>query len=330
MPKKQPKLDNETKKSQSPEANDDGSVLTSKRVQQPLLASYDTIGRIVPKVSTDFRRVKEENHYDTIPTDEERAARASAIYSPPSYDQASAPNDLNMLRTISYREAQDSTPPLTNRRPTGTSSIRSHSNTNEDSSHYSEITNDAAQSGVINRSYSHTGSIRSASNHSVKQLSKQSSPQTLKEDQQTEESTIETGEEEEEEEEEDEEDEEEEKPLQTTRLPLSNISTANSTITYLIKPGHAAEMERVRKQKQARFRWFLAYTILNNYHLFDLRKQAQSRLALLRIQRSNLIDDEQQKIAAAVPVPQAIAVTALPESTAAKTPKMRYAYLNKL
>ena len=327
MPKKQPKLDNETKKSPSPEANNDGSMLTSKRVQQqPLLASYDTVGRMVPKVSTDFRRVKQENHYDTIPTDEERAARASAIYSPPSYDQASAANDLNLLRTISYREAQESTPPLTTRRPTGTSSIHSHSNTNEDSSHYSEIINDAAQSGVINRSYSHTGSIRSASNHSVKQLSKQASPQALKEDQQTEESTIET---EEEEEEEEEEDEEEEKPLKTKRLPPSNISTAYATITHLFKPAHADEINRVKRQKQARFRWFLAYTILNNYHLFDLRKQAQSRLALLRIQRSNLIDEEQQKTAAAVPVPQAIAITELPESTAAKKPKTRYAYLNK-
>jgi hypothetical protein len=320
MPKKQPILNNQRKKSPSPEADADadGSMSTTKRAQQPLLASYDTVGRIVPKVSTDFRRIKEDNHYDTIPTDEERAARVNAVYSPPSYDQASNPNDLHLLRTISYREAQHSTPPLTQRRPTGTPSIRSHSNTNEDSSHYSEITNDTAHSGVINRSYSNTGSIRSASNHSIKQASQH----TLKEEQQTEESIVETEEEEEEEE------EEQEKPLKAKRAPTSNMSTAYETLGYLFKPKEAAEITKARKKKQARFRWFLAYTILNNYHLFDLRKQVQSRLALLRIQRSNLFDDQQQTAAAAsvvVPVQKSFAISEFPESPGAKrSARMRY------
>ncbi|CAF1547359.1 unnamed protein product, partial [Adineta steineri] len=167
MPNKQPVLDKQVKKQPSPEALDDGSMLTSVREQKPLLTSYDTVGRMVPKVSTGFKPTREDNHYDTIPTDEERTAQLTAIYSPPSYDQASNSSDVTSLRTISYRQAQHSTPPLTQRRLGGSSSIRSHSNTNDDSSHYSEINNDTAQSGIINRSYSHAGSIRSSSNHSI-------------------------------------------------------------------------------------------------------------------------------------------------------------------
>ncbi len=51
------------------------------------------------------------------------------------------------------------------------------------------------------------------------------------------------------------------------------------------------------KRKRARFRWFLAYTMINNYHLFDLRKQGQSRLARLRIERNSLIDQQQEDAA---------------------------------
>ncbi|CAF3690473.1 unnamed protein product [Rotaria sordida] len=302
MPTKKPILDNQRKKSPSPEATDDGSMLTSQRQQpQRLLASYDTVGRIVPKVSTDFERIKEESHYDTIPTEEERVNRANIIYSPTSYDQASSdPNDLPFLRTISYREAQQSTPPIIQRRLKDSSSTHSRSNTNEDSSHYSVITNDTVQSGFINRSYSHTGSMKSSSNYSMKQPSKHSSAYTLKE-QQTEESTVET-EEEEEEEEDDEEEEEEEvqnKSLREKRKPIPNISTAYTTISHMVKPDEANKRSKVLRQKQARFRWFLAYTIINNYHLFDLRKQVESRLALLRIQRSNLIDEQQHTMAVA-------------------------------
>jgi hypothetical protein len=330
MPSKQPLLNNQTKKEASPEATDDGGLLTSRH-QQPTPASYDTVGRMVPKVSTDFPNIKskkrsEENHYDTIPTDEDRTARMNAIYSPPPYDQVSNPTDLDLLRTTSYREAQHRTPPLTNRRPVGSSSIRSQSNTNEDSSHYSEITNDTVQSGVINRSYSHTGSIQSSSNHSIKQPSKHSSKQPLKEDEQTEESIIET--EEESEEEEEEQELVQDKPLQNKRISTSNTSTAYSTIGHLVKPEEARALTDIRKKKQARFRWFLAYTIINNYHLFDLRKQAQSRLALLRIQRSNLIDEE--KYAATVAIEESVPITDTPKSSKSKQKKMGYVNLKQI
>jgi hypothetical protein len=37
--------------------------------------------------------------------------------------------------------------------------------------------------------------------------------------------------------------------------------------------------------------------MINNYHLFDLRKQGQSRLARLRIERNSLIDQQQEDAA---------------------------------
>jgi hypothetical protein len=340
IPNKQPVLDHSTKKSPSPEAADDGSMSTSKHQQEPLLKSYDTVGRMVPKISTDYRRIKEENPYDRIPTDEERAARSQAVYSPPSYGKATNSNDLYLLRTISYREAQQSTPPLIERRPTGSLSLRSHSNTNEDSSHYSEITNDTVSSGVINRSYSHTGSIQSASNHSIKLQNKEPSQQTLKEEQHTEESTIETEEEDEDDEEDEEEEEEEEeekkeqskdKPLKLK--PLPNVSTAFQTISHMVKPGGVPGIDEIIKKKRARFRWFLAYTILNNYHLFDLRKQVQSRLARLRIERSNLIDEERHATAAAaadaVADQQPISKAGISTSPGIRQRNLKYIYSNK-
>ncbi|CAF1180370.1 unnamed protein product [Rotaria sp. Silwood1] len=360
IPTKKPVLDNQRKKQASPEAADDGSMLGSRHQQQSqqqqqrLLASYDTVGRIVPKVSTGFGRITEESHYDTIPTDEERATRANVIYSAPSYNQTSYSNDIPLLRTISYREAQQSaTPPIAQRRLVGSSS-RSQSNTNEDSSHYSEITTDTAQSGFINRSYSHTGSTKSSSNYSIKQPSKHSSEYTLKE-QQTEESNVESEqedeeketeeeaeeevEEEEDDQEEDEEEEEEEKQeheeetqdksSRKKRKPIPNVSTAYPFISHLVKPTEAGEILKNLKRKQARFRWHLAYTIINNYHLFDLRKQAESRLALLRIQRSNLIDEQQHAavvaavVTAAARVEEPVELDEIPQSIVMRGGEMK-------
>ena len=331
MPSQQPRLDHAKKKEASPETADDGSMLTSARPpstpSSPVSKSFDTVGQIVPKLSANTISMSRsahpvENHYDTIPTDEERAARvAYATYSPPSYDQASTGADLQLLRTISYREAQHNTPPLMQRRPTLSSSIRSQSNTNEDSSHYSEI---VPNEGVINRSYSHTGSIQSASSQSLKQQSLQRSEPTLKEndeeDEETEDTAVET-EEEEEDDEEEEEEEEEVKPVRKARIPDKNVSTAFNTLNYLIKPNEAGEITQIKRQRQARFRWFLAYTILNNYHLFDLRKQAQSRLALLRIQRSSLIDDQPYASMRSDP---AVAITVTAESPEVRQRTKRY------
>ncbi len=84
---------------------------------------------------------------------------------------------------------------------------------------------------------------------------------------------------------------------------------------------------KIRRQKQVRFRWFLAYTILRNYNLFDLRKQVQSRLALLHIVRSNLMDE--QRIAA--DIQRSFMEIETPESSPMR-PRQRqtkYIYLKK-
>jgi hypothetical protein len=71
------------------------------------------------------------------------------------------------------------------------------------------------------------------------------------------------------------------------------MPTASATIGHLLSPERACEFFKIKQQKRARFRWFLAYTIINNVSLFDLRKQAQIRLARLPIARSYLIDEQE-------------------------------------
>ncbi|CAF3324558.1 unnamed protein product [Rotaria socialis] len=302
-----PVLGNQQTKQPSPEALEDGSMLTSRRQVQPILASSDTVGRMVAKFSTDNRKIAEDNRYDTIPTDEERARRAQPVYSSSSKIATSNSNYSAVIRTKSYREAQPSTPPITQLQSAGSPSKRSGSNATEDSSHYSEITDETASSGIINHSYS--GSIRSSSIHSIKQQSRFSSEKALKE-QKAEESSVTA---EDDEEDEDEKEEEEEQPLPPKQKPLretlTNQSTAFSTNGNLADPNQtkAAAKKEAEKKKRACFRWHLAYTIINNYHLFDLRKHAESRLALLRIQRSNASDEAQN--AAGAPAAEPLVTT---------------------
>ena len=295
MPTQRPSLGHATARVASPDvADDDGSMLRSSAPPpQQRIASYDTVGQIVPLVSTTIRSVRqEENHYDTIPTDEERLARANAMtYSPPSNDQSS---ESSSLRTASYREAHMSTPPLSQHRASGSSSRASRIVTNEDDRHYSKILIEPANSGAINKSYSHTSSLQSASNHSIKQQDKSASLKDQEdEDEDTEDTSVET--------EGEEDDDEEEKPLRELNMAPAHVSTAFSTIGHLANPEQAKIKEAERRRKNAKFRWFLAYTIINNYHLFDLRKQVQSRLTILHIQRSNLIDEEQAAAASSSP-----------------------------
>ncbi|CAF4499532.1 unnamed protein product [Rotaria socialis] len=277
-----------------------------------------TISRLIPekqpnlpKPSAPFPdvppRQDQDNRYDTIPTDEERARRAQPVYSSSSKIATSNSNYSAVIRTKSYREAQPSTPPITQLQSAGSPSKRSGSNATEDSSHYSEITDETASSGIINHSYS--GSIRSSSIHSIKQQSRFSSEKALKE-QKAEESSVTA---EDDEEDEDEKEEEEEQPLPPKQKPLretlTNQSTAFSTNGNLADPNQtkAAAKKEAEKKKRACFRWHLAYTIINNYHLFDLRKHAESRLALLRIQRSNASDEAQN--AAGAPAAEPLVTT---------------------
>jgi hypothetical protein len=49
---------------------------------------YDTVGRIVPNILTDYQKIKGDNHYDAIPAEAERVVGAHAMYSSQSYNIA--------------------------------------------------------------------------------------------------------------------------------------------------------------------------------------------------------------------------------------------------
>jgi hypothetical protein len=127
---------------------------------------------------------------------------------------------------------------------------------------------------------------------------------------------------------EEEEDEQPKDKLSAAKLkPIPNVSTAFHTISHMFKPDVGRTFDEIIRQKRARFRWFLAYTILNNYQLFDLRKQVQNRLARLRIERSKL-NDEQQHVAA-TSVQQPIVQIDISESRESRQRNQKYIYLKK-
>ena len=66
-----------------------------------------------------------------------------------------------------------------------------------------------------------------------------------------------------------------------------------TTIGHIINPSRVHNFNATHRQRRARFRWFLAYTIFNNYHLFDQRKEVKTRLARLRIERQHTTTDQQ-------------------------------------
>ncbi|CAF4340006.1 unnamed protein product, partial [Adineta steineri] len=77
----------------------------------------------------------------------------------------------------------------------------------------------------------------------------------------------------------------------------ANQSTTDSTTN---SPTKSLTVDEKIRKKQLRFRWHFLYTIIRNYHLFDLRKDVQGRLTRLHLQRSNLIDEQQFSTTAAV------------------------------
>jgi hypothetical protein len=81
------------------------------------------------------------------------------------------------------------------------------------------------------------------------------------------------------------------------RLPIGfTTSSVNCDFDEAIK---ICTLEKTNRQKVARFRWFLAYTLLNNCCLYNQRKCMQSRLNLLRINQSN--QSVEQQFTAIVP-----------------------------
>ena len=45
------------------------------------------------------------------------------------------------------------------------------------------------------------------------------------------------------------------------------------------------EKKRLERRRKARYRWFFAYTMINNYHLFDISKRFRPQLIRSFLQR---------------------------------------------
>ncbi|CAF1019065.1 unnamed protein product [Didymodactylos carnosus] len=88
-------------------------------------------------------------------------------------------------------------------------------------------------------------------------------------------------------------DEEEQSTPQRQKIKIKNTTTSSNMSTAYLRIDHSIdstktnEMMQKSRKKRARFRWYLAYSMLNNYQLYDMRKNVQSRLVLLRVNRSN-------------------------------------------
>ncbi|CAM2721891.1 unnamed protein product [Rotaria socialis] len=67
------------------------------------------------------------------------------------------------------------------------------------------------------------------------------------------------------------------------------MSEVYSTVNYLIDRDKTNDHMQLLRRKQARFRWHLAYTLLNNYQIFDQRKGRPRRLIQAYAQRSNCL-----------------------------------------
>ncbi len=287
IPSKQPMLNNrKSGKQSSSKTTNEGTLSLSEHPTNPILISSHAMGPEGSKLpgTTENKKSKkttDKGSYETIPSVDEHPTQVTTFYALPSDDTTTNPTKLSSLRSISYHQAHHRTPPFVYSRTH--ISLHSHhrSNTNDDSSHCSEITIDTTQSSVSNPSYSKLPLREIPSSHSNKQQINQSK--------QEDETDAETGDE----------DKKEESHLlksQPTSHPAertTNQAVANLNEREENAAADAAEAQRIKRRKRLRFRWYLLYTMIKNYQLFDLRKDADYRLARLYLHRSNLMDEQQ-------------------------------------
>lgn len=124
--------------------------------------------------------------------------------------------------------------------------------------HYDNIPSDEECAARViqssNSNYLNTDSIQSSLNHSIEQQRRKYNVESIEEE------------------------DEQSQPIRPTTF------SANSDFVKTIKN---FKIEKTHRQKQARFRWFLAYSLLNNCRLCHQRKYVQSRLAVLRMNQIN-------------------------------------------
>ena len=221
------------------------------------------------QLKLDNRESKEKSSFNKTPYEnvltEEQGTQETTAYSVPS----SHPNDAQPLRSISYCQAHVKTPPLSVHRSLMFSALPNRTNTNDDSSHYSEITNDTIRSVASNAS-----STKNKQTHKESKLDNKIDIENQVEE--------EAG------------SQEENRPLISSQNPMpdpsDNGSTTNAEDDESKKKAAAEENEKEKKRilqrKRARTRWHLLYTLQRNYGIVELRKRFANHLATQVTQRA--------------------------------------------
>ncbi|CAF1222632.1 unnamed protein product [Didymodactylos carnosus] len=256
------------------------------------------------KPSYDENRNSNNNIIITTATVDEKTK-----YDSRKQDQSSTYNQVpshnNILRTISYSQAQKSPPPpLPSRQPLIKNKNNQYNHqllslSPDHSDNDSSVSSDRAISepnswSVINHSYSMISSLKSSLNTSTREKQLQIQQQSVKQDNdENTEADISSD---------NNDDEDQEDIHSSTKRSVSEAPPGISTASPIPSehPSRPQKNEnkkdKILKKKRARFRWYLAYTIINNYRLFDLRKQLAGRLVTFILQRNNLQMESQQQI----------------------------------
>ncbi|UJR37331.1 hypothetical protein I4U23_030039 [Adineta vaga] len=271
-----------TKEKSSSENSDNDHVKQSIQNQGNMRlssSSYNTINELAPKlldtVANKNQRKKADQHHIT-------RVQKSVACCPPPYNLAADPKDLHLLRTTSYRQAHHSTPPLLTCRSDKSSKSHNHKNINsgDDNNHYAEIGTSTIQPTTNSYSCSKLTMKKASFDHSNKQK-------------QDEDSDIEIESDDDDDDNDDDDDKQEVYLLKARQTTYMNQSTIVSTDNISTKSEKDILNEKIKKRKRLRFRWHFLYTLIRNYHLFDLRKDVEGRLTRLHLQRSSLIDEQQ-------------------------------------
>lgn len=273
IPSKQPLLDSRKTKEElsSTDNTDDSIIQSSKQRKGQISRSVDNVNRKATKISDNIRNTKPK-------TNEEHAIQETIFHSSPPPPPPNS-TDRHFLRNISYLKAQQSALSYISHRTSN------QNNTKNDSSYYSEITTNTIRSSVSNYSYSKVLTTDAPSSHLNKQK-------------QNDHTNVES------EEEEDDDNEQEGDSFLRSQPTLPPEEPTNpSTTDPPNDVDEKIEKDRIIRRKRLRFRWHFLYTMLRNYHLFDLRKGVQSRLTLLHLQRSSLTNGELLTPVTALEVP---------------------------
>ncbi|CAF4014451.1 unnamed protein product, partial [Rotaria sp. Silwood2] len=109
----------------------------------------------------------------------------------------------------------------------------------------------------------------------------------------------------------------------------SNIYTAYSTRNHLLNLTEVSENEQRLRKKHARFRWYLAYTMINNCQLFDWRKDLKRRRTQMHAQRNNSLIEEEYPTEIPISRQITMEIDDYPQSPAERYINIRSSILNK-